>query len=316
MKLNHAILILTTVALVLADAALGADVPCPAPSQSERARLIQYVGKKFKLPEGMRLEIAATSVVGGGCHRRLEFKSGGSARPFQLELYLSPDGRFLSRELIDTRVDPIEEERRKEREFLSGLNAGAPASIGPKNASVTLTVFSDFQCPYCARLASLLTYDVLPLEREKVRLVFRHFPLSNHAWARRAAEATACAQEQGDKFFWVLHDYVFEKQREFTPENTIQKLRDHSNRLWGFDRTKFEACIAGRKTAAKIERDLAFGKEHGIAGTPTLFIDGRRVDDASDAVQIRSLIRQLSDQNKKTAEAHRTAASPSPTVRR
>lgn len=311
-----ALLVIISVPCAVAAGAPAPERACPPLSQSEQARLSEYVKKKFKLPEEMPLQISRISVVPGGCHRKVEFTSTGTARPFEMDLYLSPDGRYLSREILDTQVDPIEEERRKEREFLAGLNAGGAASIGPRDAPVTLTVFSDFQCPYCARMAALLTYDVLPLERGNVRLVFRHFPLPNHAWARRAAEATACAQEQGDKFFWALHNYVFEKQREFTPENTVQKVLDHSNRLWGFDRAKFEACIAGGKTAAKIERDLAFGKEHGIAGTPTLFVNGRRVDNASDAVQIRSLIRQLSVQNQKTDEAYRTAGPPSPTVRR
>lgn len=310
MKSPKALLLIISVFPPLASGVSAAERACPPLSQAEQSRLSEYVKKKFKLPEGTRVEIRGSTAVAGGCHRKVEFRSAGTARPFEMEFYLSPDGRYLSRDLLDTRVDPIEEDRRKERELLAGLNVNGAASIGPRNAPVTITVFSDFQCPYCAKLAGQLTYDVLPSERQNVRVVFRHFPLSNHTWARRAAEATACAQEQGDKFFWALHNYVFEKQRELTPENVVERLVHYSNRLWGFDRRKFEACVAEHRTAAKIERDVAFGKAHGINGTPTIFVNGRRTEVGGDAVQIRSLIRQLSGARKTEATNLGGAASP------
>lgn len=307
MKVLNAILVVTSISSALTAGAPAAERACQPVPQSEQARLSEYVKKKFKLPEGARVETRGITALAGGCHRKVQFRSVGTARPFEVELYLSPDRRYLSREILDTQVDPIEEERRKEREFLAGLNANGAASIGPSNAPVTLTVFSDFQCPYCAKLAAQLTYDVLPAERQNVRVVFRHFPLSNHLWARRAAEATACAQEQGDKFFWALHNYVFEKQRELTPENAVERLVHYSNRLWGFDRRKFEECVAEHRTAAKIERDLAFGKVHGINGTPTMFLNGRRIEVGGDAVQIRSLIRQFSEANRERVAGSHSA---------
>jgi hypothetical protein len=140
---------------------------------------------------------------------------------------------------------------------------------------VTLAVFSDFQCPYCSRFAAIVK-DLAPEEAAKVRLVFRHLPLPMHSWARPAAEATACAQEQGDSYFWGLHDFLFDHQKEITRDNILQKLAEAEKSVSGFDQGKFAACVIERKTAAQVERDISFAQEHGINATPTVFLNGQQ----------------------------------------
>jgi protein-disulfide isomerase len=207
-------------------------------------------------------------------------------------LYASPDLRFLTRELLDSRVDPIQEERQKQEALAAGLTRGKLPSLGPADAPVTLTVFSDFQCPYCARMANTLINDVLPVERGKVRLIFRHFPLPMHAWARAAAEAAACAQEQGNEPFWKAHDYLFEHQRELTRDNVRQKLTGHLKGMAGFDPARFQSCLMNPAAAASIDQDIAVGRQIGIRGTPSLFVNGHQAR-ATEPEQIRTLIRQL-----------------------
>ena len=122
-----------------------------------------------------------------------QFSSAGRERPFRVDLIGSPDFRFLTRERMDSQVDPLNEENRKQRALGSGLKSGAFPVLGPRDAPVTLTVFSDFQCPHCARMAGALIKDVLPAPGGRACIAFRHFPLPMHAWARPAAEAAACA---------------------------------------------------------------------------------------------------------------------------
>lgn len=112
-----------------------------------------------------------------------------------LTLYLSPDQRFLTTEMLDTSLDPVEEERRKSAALMTALSQNKASSKGPEHARVTIVEFSDFECPFCRRLADEMD-QVLPTEKDEVRLVFHHMPLSIHAWARVAAEAAACAQFQ------------------------------------------------------------------------------------------------------------------------
>jgi len=265
---------------------------CTPFGNSERERLLEYVRKKYKLPPAASLTLSGESLVGTTCFRKLEFKSADPKRNFRTELFLSPDFRFLTHELLDSNVDPIVEEQRKQRTLAAALTAGNFPSLGPKEAPVSIAVFSDFQCPYCARLAQMLRREILPVEGKTTRLVFRYFPISGHNWALAAAQATACAQEQGDDYFWRLHDFLFEHQKEFTPDNIVPRLTEEAKGFRRFDSARFTGCVAGGKTAAKVDLDVAFGTQNGVSGTPTLFINGRRVAPVTAPEQLRTLIRE------------------------
>jgi len=278
--------------------AYGAVTPvaCKPFGDSERQRLLEYVKKKYKLPPTASLALSDESLVGTTCFRKLEFKSADPKRNFHTELFLSPDFRFLAHELLDSSVDPIVEEKRKQQALAAALTAGNFPSLGPKEAPVSIALFSDFQCPYCARMAHMLRQEVLPTEAKTTRLVFRYFPLSGHDWALAAAQATACAQEQGDDYFWRLHDFLFEHQKEFTPDNVVSRLTEEAKRFRRFDSARFTGCVIGKKTAAKIDLDIAFGTQNGVTGTPTLFINGQRVASVTASEQIRTLIRENGSQ--------------------
>jgi protein-disulfide isomerase len=139
-------------------------------------------------------------------------------------------------------------------------------SRGSAQAAVTIVEFADFQCPYCSRAAATIE-KVLAAYDGKVRLVFRHFPLSFHDKAPKAAEAGACADEQGK--FWEMHDALFGSQ-ELEPD----ALKAQARRL-GLDAAKFEECLDSGRMAALVKRDLVAGQKAGVTGTPAFFINGR-----------------------------------------
>jgi protein-disulfide isomerase len=130
---------------------------------------------------------------------------------------------------------------------------------------VTIVVFADFECPYCSRAAETVE-KVRRAYGDKVRLVFRHFPLSFHPKAPLAAQAGACADEQGR--FWELHDALFESG-ELEPD----ALKAQASRL-GLDGKQFDACLDSGRAAAIVERDQAAGAKLGVTGTPAFFING------------------------------------------
>jgi len=282
-----------------------AAVACQPFGAPEHARLLEYVKKKYKLPPAASLTLSHEAFVGSTCFRRLDFTSTGQALGFHAELFLSPDLRYLARELLDSTVDPIVEERTKRRALAVALTAGNFPSLGPKEARVSITVFSDFQCPYCARMAHMLRQEILPAEAKTTRLVFRYFPLSGHNWALPAAQAAACAQEQGDDYFWRLHDFLFDHQKEFTPDNVQARVAEEAKRFRRFDSTRFASCVAGKKTAAKVDLDVAFGTENGVAGTPTLFLNGERIATVAAPEQLRTLIREAASQSARVETSSR-----------
>jgi len=140
-------------------------------------------------------------------------------------------------------------------------------SRGPAEAPVTLVAFSDFQCPYCARLGPIVG-DLQKRYGTSVRFVFRNFPLPFHQNAAKAAEAGVCAHEQGK--FWEMHDKMFANQGALQ----VADLKRYATEL-GLNAETFSQCLDSARYAAKWRADIQEGSTYGVGGTPTLFVNGR-----------------------------------------
>jgi protein-disulfide isomerase len=144
---------------------------------------------------------------------------------------------------------------------------------GNAKAVVTIVEFTDFECPSCARQHPILDRIVSEFG-DRVRLVVRDFPLSQHANARKAAEAAEAAREQGK--YWEYAAVLFRNQSALG----VEKLRQYASEL-GLDRARFDASLDSGKFAEKVQRDVMDGNKLGINGTPTIYINGKRVSDNS-----------------------------------
>jgi len=144
--------------------------------------------------------------------------------------------------------------------------AGSPVR-GPVDAPVTIVEFSDFQCPYCLKAHPTLT-RLLEEYPEKVKLVFKHFPLSFHKEAVNAHRAVVAAGEQGK--FWQMHDLILSEVKDLS----TQKMMAHAATL-GLEREAFETVFNSDKAQGLIDRDMEQGRQVGVRGTPAFFINGQ-----------------------------------------
>lgn len=146
---------------------------------------------------------------------------------------------------------------------------GAPVK-GPGGAPIKLVEFSDFQCPYCARINPALA-EVRERYGDKLQVVFRQFPLRQiHPQAQKAAEAALCAGDQGK--FWAMHDALFANQQQLGEASLKAKAGE-----LGLDRARFETCLDSDAKAEAVQEDLEAGERAGVAGTPAIYINGRPV---------------------------------------
>ncbi len=156
-------------------------------------------------------------------------------------------------------------------------------SKGPDDARITIVEFSDFQCPYCQRAVGTMQ-QVLAKYPDDVRLVYRHLPLDRiHANARGAAEAAACADEQGQ--FWTYHDKLFENNRALGTEDLLRYATEA-----GLDGERFQACFEERRFKDKVEQDLQAARAAGISGTPAFVVNGILLSGAQPAEQFYQVI--------------------------
>jgi diadenylate cyclase len=156
---------------------------------------------------------------------------------------------------------------------------------GPATAPVTLVEYGDFECPYCGR-----TYPVVKELRERLgdrlRFVFRHFPLDSvHLHARRAAEAAEAAAAQGR--FWEMHDLLFANQEDLDDES----LRRYATGL-GLDLARFESDLAERRHAPRVREDRLDGERSGVEGTPTFFVNGARYEGSLDLEGLQAAVEE------------------------
>jgi protein-disulfide isomerase len=147
----------------------------------------------------------------------------------------------------------------------------ANASIkGPKDAKVTIVEFSDFQCPFCAQSTGLVD-QVLKAYPKDVNFVYKQFPLTTiHPHAMGAAKAAIAAGKQGK--FWEMHDVMFQNMRELGPD----KLKEYAGKI-GLDVARFEKDFNAPETQQQVEKEMAEARAADVSGTPTFFVDGKRV---------------------------------------
>jgi protein-disulfide isomerase len=140
-------------------------------------------------------------------------------------------------------------------------------SRGPRDAPVTIVVYSEFECPFCAK-SSLVLKEVERRYGDKVRIVFRHFPRPMHQHAAKAAEAAMCAEDQGR--FWEFHDKLFASQSALT----VADLKRYAGEV-GLDGEAFGRCLDSGRRADAVAAEAAEGAQHGVQRVPTFFVNGR-----------------------------------------
>jgi len=161
------------------------------------------------------------------------------------------------------------------------VEASGP-SKGPAAAPVTIVEFSDFECPYCSRVVPTLD-KVHETYGDRVRLVYRQFPLGMHPNAQKAAEASLCADEQGK--FWEMHDKMFAQQQALT----VDGLKAKAGEI-GLDGDRFGQCLDSAKYADAVKADVKAGAKAGVSGTPAMFVNGIFINGAVPYEQLAKVI--------------------------
>ena len=147
---------------------------------------------------------------------------------------------------------------------------GDSPSIGAANAPITIIEFADFECPYCQQWQQQVYPQLMTTYGNKIRFVYRNFPLSGHASALPAANAAMCANEQGK--YWEFHDKLF----GLTLPLETASYQKYASDL-GLDMTKFNDCYSSSRYQSKIQADITFATSLGVDQTPTFFINGLAV---------------------------------------
>ena len=192
----------------------------------------------------------------------------------QMVLYVSQDGtQAIVGDVIPFGPDPFAADRDK-------LKAFTGTAIGPTDSPITIVEFSDLQCPHCKVAHPII--EKLRADEPNVRFVFQNFPLPMHNWAAKAANYADCVGQKTPDLMMKFVGAVFEDQENITEATADDKLNAAATKA-GADPAATAACALLPATTTRVQKSIEFGKTLDVTGTPTLFINGRRIANVSGA---------------------------------
>lgn len=196
--------------------------------------------------------------------------SAGNASEDRLFLVSKDGSRILDARVYDVNRNPFQRD-------LDKLKTDASPALGTPGAPVVIVLFSDFQCSYCAQEAKSLRAELLKAFPTQVRLYFKDMPLQQiHPWAMSAATTGRCLFRQKESLFWEFHDWAFANQTQLTPENFVPKLAEWAKSK-GLDTAQLDACRTSQEAESEVRRSMTEARVLGVASTPTLYINGRKL---------------------------------------
>jgi protein-disulfide isomerase len=274
--------------LSLAASLASAQQPPAAPTAQTQKSIEAFLRNYFALGPNIKITVGTPKEIGNSGLSEVPIEVKSPEGSDTVKMYLTKDGRYLLRgELNDLTGDPLAENIAKFK------LANAPV-LGDPKAPITIVEYSDFECPVCRSLHDALR-GLLP-NYPQVKVVFKDFPLEAlHPWARAAAIAGRCAYQQDPKAFWKMYDLIYDNQDIISASNAWDKMLDYAGRS-GLNVDAFKSCMSSPQASAEVDASIANGKELDIRSTPTLFVNGRRINGADPHVLQQYIDYELAQQ--------------------
>jgi len=238
------------------------------------------------------------------------------ARKQTHEFLLAKDNKTLVRfTKLDLTKDPY-------AELMKKIDVSGRPVRGNKDAKVTIVNYDDFECPFCARMHETMFPGVFDQYKDKVRIIYKDYPLIEiHPWAMRAAVDANCLAAQNDEAYWDFADYAHAHHGEITGDNKTTLAQQFANldqialqqaQKHGLDQGKLQACVKAQNTDA-VRASMREGDQLGVNATPTMFINGQKLDGAVPPQELRATIdRALEDAGVQPPAQAAPAAQPAP----
>lgn len=288
-----------------------------------RATLDQLVTERLLRGEAARRGITVEELTRTEVDEKVTAPTREEVEPF----YEATRERYAGAskdEAIEQILTGMRRQRSAKRmtEFLNQLRAATPIQVlidapratvaangpsrGSADAAVTIVEYADYECAYCGRAAATLK-KIESQYGDRVRIVYRDYPLASHRGAPRAAEAAHCAGDQGK--YWEMHDRLFSKGGAIG-EADIQKYAGEIS----LDLPAFRECLASSKHTATWKAAHAEGASVGVQSTPTFFVNGRMLTGAASLEAFSAMIDE--ELERQSAKRVSVKAAPAPAASR
>jgi protein-disulfide isomerase len=256
--------------------AKAAAKPVPAPPAAtlpSEATVDSFLQQTFGYEKGLTWKISAIKPAPVPGLAQVDVILASPQGQQLSRFYVTPDGdHAVVGDIIPFGAKPYDPAKKA---LLKGISGPAR---GPKDAAVTIVEFGDLQCPACK--AAQPAIEGLVAAEPNARFVFQNFPLEMHNWAAKGAAYADCVGQASNDAFWKFVAKTYESQTDITAENADEKLTAIADGT-GVKGADIAACAAKPETKTRLDASIELGKAVDVTGTPSLFINGRKIGNVS-----------------------------------
>jgi protein-disulfide isomerase len=251
----------------------------------------RHIRAYYQLPGEIQVQIGARKASEFPNYDDLTVILSAGDKKQEQQFLISKDNKTLVRfSKMDLTRDPY-------AEVMSKISLDHRPWKGNKDAKVVIVSYDDFQCPFCSRMHQTLFGEIFKSYGHKVKIVYKDFPLfSIHPWANHAAVDGNCLAEQNNDAYWSFADYMHTNGREIGERKsvaeqfeTVDNITREQGKKFNLDASKLNACIKAQDDSA-VQASVREAEQIGVQATPTLFINGQKIDGAVPAEQIRAML--------------------------
>lgn len=300
-------------ALLVIGCSAQAPTSTAAPTPLDR-RIQNQIRSQLGVPPNVEIALGQRKGSDIGGFDTLPVTLSNGERKMSFDMLISKDNKTLARlDKFDLGVD-----------VMAKIDVQGRPVRGNPDAKVTIINYDDFQCPFCSRMHETLMGDVLKVYGDKIRIIYKDYPLlSIHPWAMHAAINANCLNEQKTAAYWDYADYVHAQQQEIMgpqekrrPLNqqvmTLDKAAFDQGHKHGLDSKKLTACIQAQEEKA-VRVSMAEAEGLGVESTPTLFVNGEKMSGALPLDVLRKVLdRALVAEGVTPPEAPKVNIVPTP----
>ena len=280
--------------LVLLLICLGCSAQSPPSPSSDIARVVErQVRAHYSLPPDVKVILGSLRSSEFANYDALTITFAGATKKQEFEFLLSRDHKTLVRlTKLDLTTDPY-------TDIMKKIDVNGRPTRGNKDAKVKVVNYDDFECPFCSRMHQTLFPGLFKEYGDRVLFIYKDYPLEEiHPWAIHAAVNANCLNAQNSDAYWDYADYLHGNQHAISAEKgrdsqnaELDKLAMLQGEKHNLDTPKLQTCIRAQDDKA-VRASMSEGESVGVDATPTMFVNGQKLDGAVPAEAIRLAIDQ------------------------
>ena len=280
---------------------LALSLGCAAQSNSAdlNRRIDHQLRSTYGIPPSVNLDIGPAKASDFSGYQSITVTLSRGDHKQTRDFLLSKDNKTLmALTKMDLSKDPY-------AVAMASIDTTGRPFRGNKDAKVVIVNYDDFECPFCARMHQTLFADLMKTYGDRVKIIYKDFPLvSIHPWAMRAAIDSHCLASQNNDAYWGFADYVHNNAQQLTGPRgrptsemfaAVDGIATDQGKKFNLDMGKLNACLKAQPDDA-VKSSMEEAEKLGVNATPTLFVNGAKVDGALPASELRAILdRALTD---------------------